>query len=61
MGDYVNRFQVYAYGDVVRIVFEDCVTGTEGVIQANVVMRTADAEQLGAVLADQIRKAKKPS
>jgi hypothetical protein len=56
MATFSNCFRVFAYGDVVRIVFEDAITGKEGVIQTQVVMRTTDAEQLSTVIADTIKK-----
>lgn len=58
MASFVNKFQVYMYGDLVRIVFEDCITGQEGIIATQVVMRTTDAEQLSSVLADAIKRTK---
>lgn len=58
MAVFANRFRVYAYGDVVRIMFEDAIEGTEGVVQQQVVMRTSDAEQLSKVLAKTIEAQK---
>lgn len=60
MAQFVNKFQVYAYDDLVRIVFEDCVTGTEGLITSQVIMRTVDAEALGTVLGETIKKHRRP-
>jgi len=60
MATFANRFRVYAYGDVVRIMFEDAIEGTEGIVETQIVMRTSDAEALSKVLAETIQKQKKP-
>lgn len=58
MAVFSNRFHVYAYGEVIRITFEDCIIGTEGVIQTSVVMKTTDAEQLSKAISDAISTTK---
>ena len=49
MSVFSNHCNVTCYGDVTRLVFEDCVSGS-GLVQANIVMRTADAEALAQCL-----------
>lgn len=61
MSNFVNRFHVYAYGDTVRIIFTDCVEGTEGVIQSNLVMRIDDAVALTIAITQAIGKCKENS
>lgn len=58
MSVFANRFQVFCYGATTRIIFEDCVHGKEGVIVANVVMPTGDAEQLIEIAGNIIKKSK---
>lgn len=63
MATFANKFSVYAYGDLVRLVFEDCITGTEGIIQAQIVMRTPDAEALSTTITktvEQLNQTRKP-
>jgi len=58
MATFANRFRVYAYGDVVRIMFEDAIEGKEGIVETQIVMRTSDAEVLSKVLMETIQQRK---
>lgn len=46
MAHFSNKFGIVDYGDVVRVMFKDCIEDQDGVIQTQVVMRATDAEQL---------------
>lgn len=50
MSVYSNKVTVYHYGDVVRIIFEDCTRDTEGTVVANVVLRSRDSDALAEIL-----------